>query len=145
MNRIITYTITTLFATIAVCQAVERDAIMAQEKAAWQAFKDKNGAAFKKVVDKDIRCVYADKICDMRQELAEMKKWKMKSFAFSNYKAFSDEKDVIVTTYTVKLEGTYDGKDVSGTYNSGSVWKLENGAWMGIFHTNIKQEKPAKS
>ena len=32
---------------------------------------------------------------------------------------FSDEKDVIVTTYKVKLEGTYDGKDHTGTYNAG--------------------------
>ena len=35
-----------------------------------------------------------------------MKKWDMKSFTISNFDAFSDEKDVIVTTYTVKVEGT---------------------------------------
>jgi hypothetical protein len=28
---------------------------------------------------------------------------------------------------------------MSGTYNAGSVWKLENGQWMAIFHTNIMQ------
>ena len=52
---------------------------------------------------------------------------------------FSDEKDVIVTTYTVKVEGTFDGKDVSGTYNAGSVWKMEGKDWLAIFHTNILQ------
>jgi len=51
---------------------------------------------------------------------------------------FSDEKDVVVATYKVKLEGTYDGKDMSGVYNAGTVWKQENGKWMAIFHTNIK-------
>jgi hypothetical protein len=54
---------------------------------------------------------------------------------------FSDEKDVIVTTYKVKVDGTVDGKDASGTYNAGSVWKLENGKWLAIFHTNIKTEE----
>jgi hypothetical protein len=43
----------------------------------------------------------------------------------------------------VKLDGTVDGKDMSGTYNAGSVWKLENGQWLAIFHTNIKEETNA--
>ena len=72
-----------------------------------------------------------------------MKHWDMKSFEFGDFDMFSDEQDVAVTTYTVKVVGTYDGKDISGTYNAGSVWKLENGKWMGIFHTNIKQAAPA--
>jgi hypothetical protein len=78
----------------------------------------------------------------MQQELDGMKKWDMKSFEISGYDMFSDEKDVIVATYKVKLEGTYDGKDASGIYNAGTVWKQENGKWMAIFHTNVKPEKP---
>jgi len=75
----------------------------------------------------------------LQKELDDMSKWDMKSFAISDFDSFSDEKDVIVTTYTVKIEGTYNGKDMSGTYNAGSVWKMENGTWLAIFHTNIKQ------
>jgi hypothetical protein len=121
--------------------ADDKDAVEAKEKAAWQAFKDKKADDFKKVVDKDLRGVYADGIVDMDKELADMKKWDMKSFAISDYKAFSDSKDVIVTTYVVKIEGTVDGKDASGSYNSGSVWKKEGNDWLAIFHTNVKQEK----
>jgi hypothetical protein len=80
----------------------------------------------------------------MEKELSDMKKWDMKSFTISDYTAFSDEKDVMVTTYTVKVEGTFEGKDASGTYNAGSVWKMEKGTWMAIFHTNVKQEAAAK-
>ena len=135
---------TALFATIAVSIAApDKDAIMAKEKAAWQAFKDKNAADFKKVVDKDFRGVYAEGVSNMEKELSDMQKWDMKSFAISDYSAFSDEKDVIVTTYTVKVEGTFEGKDASGTYSAGSVWKMEKGVWMAIFHTNVKEEKPA--
>jgi hypothetical protein len=76
----------------------------------------------------------------MQGELNDMKKWDMKSFEIGDFNMFSDEKDVIVTTYTVKVEGTADGKDQSGTYNAGTVWKQENGKWMAIFHTNTKQE-----
>ena len=69
-----------------------------------------------------------------------MQKSDMKSFTISDYTAFSDEKDVIVTTYKCAVQGTQDGKDNSGTYNCGTVWKMENGAWMAIFHTNAKAE-----
>jgi hypothetical protein len=142
MKKYITCALTALFATIAVSIAApDKEAIMAKEKEAWQTFKDKNAAGFQKVVDKDFLGVYAEGVSNMAKELSDMKKWDMKSFAISDYTAFSDEKDVMVTTYTVKIEGTLDGKDASGTYNAGSVWKLENGAWMAIFHTNVKQEK----
>ena len=121
--------------------APDKDTMLAKEKSAWQAFKDKNADDFKKVVDKDFRGVYSDGNSNLQKELDDMKKWDMKSFTISDFEAFSDEPDVMVTTYTVKIEGTYDGKDASGTYNAGSVWKTENNVWMAIFHTNSKQEK----
>ena len=141
MKRIITSAMIVLFATLAVSIAAPtKEAVMAKENAAWQAFKDKNAAEFQKLLDKDIRCVYPEGINKLQNELDDMKKWDMKSFEISDFDMFSDEKDVVVTTYVVKVEGTVDGKDVSGTYNAGSVWKQENGKWLAIFHTNIKQE-----
>ena len=76
-----------------------------------------------------------------------MQKWDMKSFKISDFKVHSDEKDVVVTSYNVTLEGTFDGKDASGTYNAGSVWKMENGKWLAIFHTNVqsRNSRPAVS
>jgi hypothetical protein len=141
MKGMITYTIAAFFAMIAVSVAApDKAAMEAKEKAAWQAFKDKKVDEFKTLVDKDVRCVYPEGINHLQNELDAMQKWDMKSFEFSDYDMFSDEKDVVVATYKVKVEGTYDGKDMSGTYNAGSVWKLENGKWLAIFHTNIKEE-----
>ena len=141
MKKQITYVMTALLATIAVSNAAPPDkaSMEGKEKAAWQAFKDKNEADFKKLVDKDVRGVYDEGISNMQKELDDMKKWAMKSFEISDYDMFSDEKDVVVATYKVKIEGTYEGKDMSGTYNAGTVWKQEKGKWMAIFHTNIKQ------
>ena len=142
MKNYITYAMTALFATVAVSMAQpDKAAIEAKENAAWQAYKDKKADDFKKVVDKDLVAVGAAGISDMKKELDDMQKWQMKSFKISDYKTFSDDKNVMVTSYTVVVEGTFDGKDASGTYNSGSVWKLENGQWMAIFHTLVKQEK----
>lgn len=145
MKKYITYSLAAFFAmTIVSIAGPDKEAIKAKETAAWQTFKDKKADDFKKLIDKDFRGVYADGIYNLAKQLDDMKRWDMKSFAFSDYTAFSDEPDVIVTTYTVKIEGTVDGKDASGTYNSGSVWKQEKGTWMAIFHTNVKQEAAAK-
>jgi len=140
MKKSLTYAVVLLFAGIAVSFAgPDKAAMEAKEKAAWQSFKDKKADEFQKVVDKDVRAVYDDGVYNMAKELDVMKKWDMKSFAISDFEMFSDEKDVVVTTYTVKVEGTVDGQDASGTYNAGSVWKMENGQWLAIFHSNVKQ------
>src|SRR4026207_1009203 len=108
MKKQITYLMTALLATIAVSNAATPDkaAMEGKEKAAWQAFKDKNEAEFKKLVDKDVRGVYDTGVANLAGEWDAMKKWDMKAFSISGYDIFSDEKDVIVSTYTVKVEGT---------------------------------------
>ena len=145
MKKYISYTMIALLATVAVSTAAtNEDAMMEKEKAAWQAFKDKKPDDFKKFVSANMMGVYAEGVSDMQKELADMQKWDMKSFAISDYKVTSDGSDTIVSTYKVAVEGTYDGKDQSGTYNAASVWKKQNGQWQAIFHTNVKEESAAK-
>ena len=94
---------------------------------------------FKKVVSANLVAVYVEGMSDMQKELADMQKWDMKSFAISDYKVTPAGPDTCVTTYKVAIEGTYDGKDQTGTYNAASVWKKNKGGWQAIFHTNVKQ------
>src|SRR5205085_4117957 len=115
--------------------------IEAKEKAAWQAFKDKNADDFKKVVAADFMGVYTEGASTFQGEVDDMKKTDLKSFSLSDYKAVAVGSDTMVTTYKVTMEGTNSsGKDMSGTYNAGSVWKKQGGNWKAIFHTNVKAE-----
>ncbi len=144
MKKLMSCTMIALLATVAISIAWPgEDALMEKEKAAWQAFKDKKADDFKKIVRADMRGVYAEGISTMQTEMDDMQKWDMKSFAISDYKAISAGENTMMSTYKVTIEGTYDGKDASGSYNAGSVWKMQKGAWMAIFHTNVKEEKPA--
>jgi hypothetical protein len=124
---------------VSLAQSPDKAAMEAKENAAWQAYKDKSADGFKKVVDKDIKCVYDVGISDMTKEVSDMKTTDIKSFTISDFNMFTDEPDVIVTTYTVKLDASNGGQDMSGTYNAGSVWKKEGSDWLAIFHTNVKQ------
>jgi hypothetical protein len=140
MTKLITHAMVGLLATVAISNAATNDdAMLQKEKAAWQAFKDKKPDDFKKVISANLMAVYVEGLSDMQKELADMQKWDMKSFAISDYKVTSGGSDTIVATYKVTVEGTYDGKDQSGTYNAGSVWYKQNGEWQAIFHTNVKQ------
>lgn len=146
MKTYLSIAVVILLATSAASIAAPNDAALeAKEKSAWEAFKDKKADDFKKVVAENIVAVYPEAISNMQTELADMQKWDMKSFAISDYKVTWTGTDTAVTSYTVKLDGTYNGQDMSGTYNAASVWKEQNGQWMAIFHTNIKQEVPAKT
>ena len=145
MKKYISYTIIALLATVALSTAASTEDVMQEkEKAAWQAFKDKKTDDFKKVVSPNLVAVYAQGMSDLQKELADMQKWDMKSFAISDYKITSDGSDTVVTTYKVTIEGAYDGKDQTGTYNAASVWKKQKakGEWQAIFHTNVKQAPP---
>jgi hypothetical protein len=145
MKKYITYSMAAFFATMAVSMAApDKAALEAKEKAAWQAFKDKKADDFKKVVAADFLGVYAEGIYDMQKELSDMQKWDMKSFTISDYNVVSAGADTMMSSYKVVIEGTFEGKDASGTYNAGSVWKMQKGAWQAIFHTNVKQEAAAK-
>ena len=70
MKKQITYTMTALLATIAISIAAPPDkaAMEGKEKAAWQAFKDKNRTTSKRSSTRDSRGVYADGMSDSLPE-----------------------------------------------------------------------------
>ena len=145
MKKYITYTIAALFATVAVSIAApDKDAIIAKEKAAWQTFKDKKADDFKKLLSPNFVGVYADGMYTLQKQLDAMQKWDMKSFALSDFNVVVTDADTAIVTCKAKVEGTYDGKDMSGNYNTGSIWQLKNGEWHAVFHTDMKEEKAAK-
>jgi len=144
MKKLIAYTVTALVATIAISFAAtdDKEAIISKEKAAWQAFKDKKADDFKKLLSSDLVTVYADGMHSLQQEVDSMSKTELKSFDLSDFNVVFPNKKTAIITYKAKIEATADGKDVSGTYNVGSVWHTANGQWVGIFHTDMKVAPP---
>ena len=145
MKKYITSALAILLATICVSIAApDKDALIAKEKAAWQAFKDKKADDFKKLVSADMVAVYADGIMNMQAELDAMSKTDMKSFSLSDFNVVMTDADTAILSYKAKVESSAGGKDNSGDYNAATVWQMKNGQWQGIFHTDMKAEKAAK-
>jgi hypothetical protein len=145
MRKYFTYAVAVFFASLTLAVAgANDDAIIANEKAVWQAFKDKKADDFKKLVSADMVAVYADGIMNMPAELEAMKKRDMKSFALSDFKVVMTDANTAMIAYKSKVESMVGGKEDSGTYNCGTVWQMKNGSWQAIFHADMKEEKAAK-
>ncbi len=143
MKKYITYAMTALFSTIAVSIAApDKDAMMANETAAWQAFKDKKSDDYKKLLHADYMAVYRDGVLTRQKDVDSISTVNLKSFSFSDFNVVFPDPDTATTTYKVAVEGTAAGKDISGNYNAGSVWKKQSGRWVNIFHAEVPEDKP---
>jgi hypothetical protein len=115
-------------------------AVIDSEKAAWEAYKSKQADAYKKYLAKDYCGVYAEGIKTVDTEVADMAKTDLRDYSFADTRVAHPSADVAVITYKVTTQGTSEGKDMSGTYNSASVWIKHSGKWLTVFHTEAKTQ-----
>jgi len=143
MKKQLSYILIALCATIAISFAApdnNKDAIISKEKAAWQAFKDKKQDDFKKLLCADLVAVYSNGILTLQKELDAMAKTEMQSFDLSDFNVVFPDPGTAVISYKAKVQATSEGKDTSGTYNNGSVWRMIKGQWQAVFHSDMKEE-----
>jgi hypothetical protein len=110
------------------------------EKSAWEAYKNKQTDAFKALLSKDYFGVYADGNKTLDVEVADMAKTELRDYSFADVKVVFPHPKVAVITYKATQHATSGGNDISGTYNSGSVWVQQGGKWAGVFHTETKAQ-----
>src|SRR6266566_8878711 len=120
--------------------AASESTITDLEKSAWEAYKNKQTDAFKALLSKDYCGVYADGVKTLDREVADMAKTDLRDYSFADVKVTFPHAKVAVITYKATQHATSGGQDVSGTYNSGSVWIKQGGKWVGVFHTETKTQ-----
>jgi len=108
------------------------------EKSAWESYKNKQADAFKKLMSPDYRSAYADALKTLDMEVADMAKTDLRDYSLADMKVVFPSADVAVMTYKATIQQTSEGKDMSGTYNSASVWVKKGGKWLGVLHTEAK-------
>jgi hypothetical protein len=140
MKKLLTLTTALLALAATSFAASDKDAVIQAEKNIWQAVKDKKFDAFQKMLSSDFRGVYGSAINKAEQEVADIKKVDLKSVTLGEMDVVFIDKDAALLTYTVTVEGTEDGKNVSGKWNAASVWKKDGNDWKSVFHTEMKAE-----
>ena len=141
----------TLIAVVSVClaqaspakpakSASNEIAITHLETSAWEAYKNKQADAFKKLMSEDYCGEYAEGIKNLDREVADMAKTDLRDYSLADMKVVFPSTDVAVITYKSTIQQTSEGKDMSGTYNSGSIWVKKGGKWLEVFHTEVKAQ-----
>ncbi len=110
-----------------------------QENAIWQAFKDKKTDAFKAMLAPNYVGLYADGTYDVAREVKSLNDSKVTSVKLENFASRMIGSDDLLTTYVAEVKGTQGKQDISGRYNSASVWHRSGGnKWLTVYHTEIK-------
>src|SRR5947199_2204963 len=120
--------------------AASESTITDLEKSAWEAYKNKQADAFKALMSKDYCGVYAEGVKNLDAELADLAKTDLRDYSFTDVKVVLPHPKMAVITYKAKVQASMGGTDMSGTYNSGSVWVQQGGKWVGAFHTESKTQ-----
>ena len=120
--------------------AANESTITDLEKSAWETYKNKQADAFKALMSKDYYGVYAEGVKNLDAEVADMSKTDLRNYSFADVKVVFPHPKVAVITFKATVQGTADGKDISGTYNSASVWVQQGGKWVGVCHAEAKAQ-----
>ena len=116
--------------------------IEAKEKAAWDAFKQKDEAGFKKSLATDYYGVTASGVSDTAASITGMKDTELSSFTLANWKMTTIDKDAVLLTYTATVKGTYKGKSVpEGPYYEASAYINRNGEWVNVYYQETLEQK----
>jgi hypothetical protein len=118
--------------------AASESTITDLEKSAWDAYKNKQADAFKALMSQDYYGVYSEGVKNLDAELADMAKTDLREYSFADVKVVFPHPKMAVMTYKATLQASADGKDISGTYNCGSVWVQRGKKWVGVFHSESK-------
>jgi hypothetical protein len=120
--------------------ASNETAITNLEKSAWESYKNKQADVFKKLMSHDYYGEYAEGIKNLDREVADMAKTDLGEYSLADMKVVFPNTDVAVITYKTTIQQTSEGKDMSGTYNSASIWVKKGGKWLEVFHTEVKTQ-----
>ena len=91
-------------------------------------------------MSKDYYGTYAEGIKNLDREVTDMAKTDLRDYSLADMKVVFPSADVAVVTYRATIQQTAEGKDMSGIFNSGSIWVKKGGKWLEVFHTETKAQ-----
>jgi hypothetical protein len=120
--------------------------IIAKEKAAWDAIKQKDYAAFGNMLASDYVEVTDQGVMDKAGIVADVKDFILTDVTFADWKMSLIDNDAAILTYSLTQKATYKGKDVPpGPYRAAAAWVNRDGKWQAFFYqqTPVKPMPPA--
>jgi hypothetical protein len=111
-----------------------KDALIANEKAAWESLKTKKIDAFASLLGKDFIAVDQDGAVGKSEEIKLVAEFDLKDYALADIKVIMVNKGTAVLTYKVTQHGTYKGQVIPANLYASSVVVNRGGKWVVVFH-----------
>jgi len=115
-------------------------AIIRLEKIITEAFKNKQVETVKKYLAPAFVGLDAEGFKNVDGELADVPKYDVRDNSFADMKVAFPTGNMAVVTYKVTTQSTYNGQEISGTYNVVSVWAKRERRWRLVVHTFMKSQ-----
>lgn len=126
--------------------AMTETAAIANEKAVWDAIKNKDYDAFASMLAPDQLEVTSDGVFDKAASIASVREFEPSEVNLSDWKFLSIDKDAFLIIYTANTKGKYKGKEFAPlTARSSSAWVNRDGKWLAIYHQECPVKPPMKS
>jgi hypothetical protein len=112
---------------------------VANEKAVWESFRNKNYEDFASVLLPEFVEVEAEAVYDKAGSVKGVSMFDAGRFELSDWKTVKIDNESSVVTYLVKLPG-------QPLFRHSSIWANRNGKWLAFFHQGTPETppKPAK-
>lgn len=124
------------------------DAVIAQEKQAWDAIKNKDYDGFAAMLADEQIYVTDDGVHDKADTVKGVRELNLTDLTLADWKVVSLDKEAAVVTYTVTAKGTVGGQQLPGTpERDTTAWMKRNGKWLSLYHqdTTVMPPQPAAS
>lgn len=111
------------------------------EKGFLETYKNKDAEAFKKNFADDYVGIANDGMQTVEKEIKKMSRFDVSSIRMEDEEVMFPAEDVAVLTYKMVSEGTFDGKEVSGTIYTSTVYLNRGDKWQVVLHTESMEQK----
>ncbi len=117
-------------------EAQTKTQLMALEKAAWEACKNKQQAWFQEHLATDATTTGGGTKAGFLQSVAATD---LKTYAFSRLNVKMLDPNTALVTSTVTQSATYKGSALPGKVTAGTIYSRRDGKWMMMFHAEEPQ------
>jgi hypothetical protein len=123
--------------------AMTEAAAIAQEKAVWDAIKNKDYDAFANMLAPNQLEVTSEGVNDKAASVASVREFEPSEVNLGDWKFLSIDKDAFLIIYTANTKGKYKGKEFAPiTARSSSAWVNRDGKWLAIYHQECAVKPP---
>jgi uncharacterized protein DUF4440 len=113
--------------------------VVSNERAVWEAAKEKNMERFASLVGEDARMIFTSGVVSRSEYMRSIADRNITSYSLRNFQVLTPAKGTTIVVYEATMTGVFRGRPVSSfSVREASVWVKRSGRWIAV----LNQETP---